>query len=236
MSVPNPVDALRLLLSNAGNAWQRTLAAAALAELSTSVNPHSVNAQTENAHSGNAHSENAQSQPEIAALLERARADPDEGVRAEAGVAGGNQAGKLSLVGRLVILKELPFFRGMRIEQLAALAGVCEEQFFPADTRLFNESDPGGALYAVVSGRVGIEQEKRWGSSAQRSYARIATVEPRSYLGESEFFDGDCRTNSALAIEDTLTLKLRREPLIALARQNPDLSLELINVLSDRLK
>jgi len=33
------------------------------------------------------------------------------------------------------------------------------------------------------------------------------------------------------AIQDTRTLRLRREPLIALARQHPDLSLELINVL-----
>jgi CRP-like cAMP-binding protein/HEAT repeat protein len=221
LSVPTPVDALRLLLSDASDAWQRTLAAAALAELSMSVDRHSVNAQ---------------SQAEIAALLERARADPDEGVQAEVGVAGGNQSKTLSLVGRLVILKELPFFRGMRIEQLRALAAVCDEQFFPADTRLFNEGDLGGVLYAVVSGRVGVEQEKRRGPSAQRSFARLATVEARSYLGESEFFDGDCRTHSAHAIEDTLTLKLRREPLIALARQNPDLSLELINVLSDRLR
>jgi CRP-like cAMP-binding protein len=37
-------------------------------------------------------------------------------------------------------------------------------------------------------------------------------------------------------VQDTLALRLRREPLIALARQYPDLSLELINVLSARLR
>jgi CRP-like cAMP-binding protein len=49
-------------------------------------------------------------------------------------------------------------------------------------------------------------------------------------------FDNSPRTASAIAIQDTLTLRLRREPLIALARQHPNLSLELINVLSARLR
>ena len=137
----------------------------------------------------------------------------------------------LSNLEKVILLKEVPFFQGMTVEQLRVLAGVCEEQFFSAGTRLFNESDPGGSLYVVVSGRVGIEQEKRKGF-----IARLATLEALAYFGETDFFDDNCRTNSAIAIQDTLALRLRREPLIALARQHPDLSLELINVLSLRLR
>jgi CRP/FNR family transcriptional regulator len=137
----------------------------------------------------------------------------------------------LSAIEKVIFLKEVPFFQGMTVEQLRILANVCEEEFFPAEARLFNEGDPGGVLYVVVSGRVGIEQEKHRGS-----FARLATVGAHSYLGEADFFDNSRRTNSAIAVQDTLTLRLRREPLIALARQNPDLSLELINVLSVRLR
>jgi len=137
----------------------------------------------------------------------------------------------LSNIEKIIFLKEVPFFQGMTVEQLGALASVCEEEFFQAESRLFNEGDPGGTLYVVVSGCVGIEQEKRKGS-----FARLATLEAHSYLGETDFFDNNCRINSAIAIKDTLTLRLRREPLIALARQHPDLSLELINVLSVRLQ
>jgi CRP/FNR family transcriptional regulator len=57
-----------------------------------------------------------------------------------------------------------------------------------------------------------------------------------SYFGETNFFDDSPHTTSAVAIQDTLTLRLRREPLIALARQNPEMSLALINVLSERLR
>jgi CRP-like cAMP-binding protein len=137
----------------------------------------------------------------------------------------------LSAIERVIFLKEVPFFQGMTVDQLRILANVCEEEVFPSGAPLFNEGDPGGVLYVVVSGRVGIEQEKRKGS-----FARLATVEAHSYLGETDFFDNSRRSHSAIAIQDTLTLRLRREPLIALARQYPDLSLELINVLSDRLR
>jgi CRP/FNR family cyclic AMP-dependent transcriptional regulator len=137
----------------------------------------------------------------------------------------------LSTIDRIIFLKEVPFFQDMTIDQLRVLANVCEEQMFDKDTRIFNNGDPGGTLYVVVNGRVGIEQEKRTGS-----FARLANVEAYSYFGEANFFDNSPCSTSAVAIQDTLTLKLHREPLIALARQNPDLSLELINVLSQRLR
>jgi HEAT repeat protein len=222
ISISTPATALRVLLSlrdgsqsEASNAWQRTLAAAALAELSVSADPGSDG--------------------EIAELLAMAQADADADVRAEVSVVAGGkgtqEAAMLSAIEKVIYLAEVPFFRGMTVEQLRVLADVCEEEFFPAETRLFNEGNPGGVLYVVISGRVGIEQEKRKGS-----FARIATVEAGSYLGEADFFDANLRSSSAIAIQDTRTLRLRREPLIVLARQHPDLSLELINVLGVRLR
>jgi hypothetical protein len=203
------------------DAWQRALAAAVLMELS---------ARAESA-----------TDPEFAELLRAAQADPNAGVCAEVSAAvarsarvdGEGAQGEipLSTVEKVIHLAEAPFFRGMTVEQLWVLADVCEEEFTPAGVRLFNEGDPGGVLYLVVSGSAGIEQQKRRGS-----YARLSTVEAGSCLGETDFFDDNPRTNSAVAIQDTRTLRLRREPLIALARQHPDLSLELINVLGVRLR
>ncbi len=137
----------------------------------------------------------------------------------------------LSVIDKVIFLKDVPFFQDMDVEQLRVLGNVCEEEFFAAETRLYNEGDPGGVLYMVVSGRVGVEQEKRKGF-----IARLATVEAHSFLGESEFFSSDCRASSAIAIQDTLALRLRREPLIELARHDPAMSLKLITVLGDRLR
>jgi len=49
-------------------------------------------------------------------------------------------------------------------------------------------------------------------------------------------FDNIPRSTSALTMEDTVLLKLRVEPLIALMRQYPDMSLELIKILSQRIR
>ena len=181
---------------------------------------------------------------EIEALLTRATNNPHEEVRAAAKVANRLLSGQrisdwlsqeevmLSSIEKIIFLKEVPFFQGMTVEQLKVLANVCEEEFFPADTRIYTENDAGGILYVVVSGRVGIERE----GMRKGSYARVGTVEAHSYFGEMNLFDNSARDATAIAIQDTLTLRLRREPLIALARQHPELSLKLINVLSERLR
>lgn len=226
ISCPTPAAAVRQLLSCASDAWQRALAAAALPELSKSVVPVP--------------------ELEIGELLELARVDSDPDVRQEAHRAAANWKAastaveteqdvqpsvKLSLVEKLILIENIPFFTSISIDQLRILAKACEQEFLPAGDRLYKEGDPGGILYVIVSGRVGIERHKFKGS-----YARLATIDAKGYFGESDLFDGHNRSNSAIAICDTLVLRLRREPLIALARQNPDLSLELIKVLSSRLR
>jgi len=136
----------------------------------------------------------------------------------------------LSIIEKMIILKEVSFFKGMTIEQLKILASVCEEEFFPENTMLFHQGEPGGMLYMIVSGRVGIDQEKRKGS-----FVRVNSHGPRAYIGEATLFDKSPRTAAGIALQDTLTLRLRQEPLMALARQYPELSLELIHAINRRL-
>jgi HEAT repeat protein len=181
--------------------------------------------------------------PEIKYMINMAFTDPSIDVRLAARTASLMMSGTymkalmeeegalLSPIEKIIFLKEVPFFQGMTVDQLKVLASVCEEQLFEEDKHIFDQGDPGGALYVVISGRVGIEQEKRKGS-----FARLATIEAHSYFGEMDLFDNNPRSATAIALQDTLILRLRREPLIALARQYPDLSLELISVLSQRLR
>ena len=137
----------------------------------------------------------------------------------------------LSTIDRIIFLKEVPFFQGMTVDQLKILAALCDEKFFEKNTHVFKNGDPGGVLYVVVNGRIGIEQEKRAGS-----FARLADVDAYSYFGEGEFFENSPRSTSAIAARDTLLLQLRREPVLELIRQNPNLALNLIHALSERLR
>lgn len=140
----------------------------------------------------------------------------------------------LSAIEKIIFLKEVSFFEGMTVDQLKILASVAEEEVFNEDQVVFEEGAPGGALYVVVRGRVALEREA--GSGRKGSMLRIGTVQAYSYFGEMTLFDNSPRAERALAVQDTLVLRLRREPLIALTRQYPELSLKLINVLSARLR
>ncbi len=179
----------------------------------------------------------------IDALLDIAETDADEGVRQAARAARRTLGGKglaeplseggvmLSTIERVIFLKQVPFFQGMTVDQLRVLANVCEERTYAPDNLIYSVGDPGGVLYVVVDGKVGIEHEKRGGS-----VARLATLGSNSYFGEMDLFDDHPRSTSAVAVEATDVLELRREPLVELSRQYPDMSLELIKVLSARLR
>ncbi|MFQ3535395.1 MAG: Npt1/Npt2 family nucleotide transporter [Aggregatilineales bacterium] len=138
----------------------------------------------------------------------------------------------LSTIEKIIFLREVSFFEGMTVDQLKVLASVAEERFFPEEAEIFAQGAPSGTLYVIVRGKVALERAgQRKGSSS-----RIATLEAYGYFGEMGLFDDSPMTERAFAVQDTLCLAVRREPLIELTRRYPDLSLRLIYVLSRRLR
>jgi hypothetical protein len=136
----------------------------------------------------------------------------------------------LSTIEKMSFLKEVPFFRNVPINQLENLAMVCEEKRYGKNSRIFKTGDLGGILYIVVDGQIGIEQEKRGGSTL------LATLGNNSYFGEMSLFDNSPRSTSAVVMKDSLMLQLNRAPIFTLTMQNPDLAFELINILSQRIR
>jgi hypothetical protein len=138
----------------------------------------------------------------------------------------------LSAIEKIIFLRGVPFFQNMAVNQLKVLAAVTEEHNFRENKLIIEEGAQVGTLYVVVRGRVGIEKMNK----ATKTTARLNTLEARSYFGEDTLFDNSPSPTSALAVEETLTLSLRHEPLVALMQDNPELSLQLIKVLSQRLR
>lgn len=138
---------------------------------------------------------------------------------------------RLSSIERMIFLKEVPFFQQLAVEQLRILVAVCEEQEAAADQRIIYQGEPGGTLYIIVAGQVGIERERETGS-----VARVATLNRYNYFGEVSLFDGGAYGASAFALQPTRMLTLNRIPLVALIRQYPDLGLVILSELSQRLQ
>lgn len=138
----------------------------------------------------------------------------------------------LSVIERIVFLKQVTFFQGMSIDQLKVLAGICEEELIPRGTTIFEEGEPGGVLYIVVNGHVAIDRK----GERKGDIVRLATMKAYSSFGEMSLFNNYPRSASAITIEDTLVLKLKDKQLMTLMRQYPDMSLELIKALSMRMR
>ena len=138
----------------------------------------------------------------------------------------------LSTIERIIFLKQVAFFQNMTIDRLKALANICEEEFIPKSTTIFEEGAPGGVLYIVVNGRVAIERR----GEHKGAVVRLAIMEAYSSFGEMSLFNSYPRSASVLTLEDTLVLKMNDKKLGILMRQYPDMALELIKVLSMRMR
>jgi hypothetical protein len=139
----------------------------------------------------------------------------------------------LSPVERVILLKRVSIFRDVSVQHLKALATVCEEQLFRRGDVIFHRGDPGGTLYIVVQGKVNIGIEPQ---NAAESFTLLAVQEASSFFGEMTLFNGGERTASAIAATDVLMLSLTNKAIVVLMRQYPEISIELLEVLSRHLQ
>jgi CRP/FNR family cyclic AMP-dependent transcriptional regulator len=84
---------------------------------------------------------------------------------------------------------------------------------------IFHQGDPGDALYIIESGSVKVVLPSPEGEDA----AIIATLDRGTFFGELALLDGAEHSATAIAVEPTQALVLRREPFEQLVEEEPDL-------------
>ncbi len=114
------------------------------------------------------------------------------------------------------------------MDEFLSLATV--EQF-DVDQVIFQKSDPGDSLYAVVGGRVGITTESDAGKAIILNMMKTGDV-----LGEIALLDGKPRTANAIALERSELLRIDRADFMPFLERHPRLAIRLMGVLCDRLR
>jgi signal-transduction protein with cAMP-binding, CBS, and nucleotidyltransferase domain len=139
----------------------------------------------------------------------------------------------LTLIERVIFLKQVPVFGGMIIDRLRVLASICEELECELGQRIIAEGERGDALYVIVKGRVAIQRHdpRQPGATAD-----LAALGSREYFGEMSLFDYQPYSADAVALEPTQLLLVRQAPLLALIRRYPDIAFGFFKVLSQRLR
>jgi CRP-like cAMP-binding protein len=104
----------------------------------------------------------------------------------------------LSPVEKVLCLQGVDFFKHATTEMLRYISSIAEEVSVPAGTVLFSEQEMSDSMYVVVSGHVRLEKEGQ----------EVVVVEASQSFGSWALFDNTPRLMKAVAIEDSVLLKI----------------------------
>jgi hypothetical protein len=130
----------------------------------------------------------------------------------------------------LIALKRVPLFSELTLEQLSSIDRLMVTRHYVKGENVFREGDVGSEMFVVLEGEVRI-----FLNSNGRDVT-LATQGPNSVLGEMSVFDDQPRSASAEATVDTTLRVLRRDRLLAIVHEHPEVLIEFVKNLSQRLR
>jgi CRP/FNR family transcriptional regulator len=129
-------------------------------------------------------------------------------------------------------LSKVELFSTLSRKELQALAKSCQTRSYPTGTVIVSQGDSGVGLYVITKGSIRITQA----ASPDRAEEEIAEVGAGDVLGEMALLDDLPRSATATAASDVEALLLPVWEFRTTLRNNPDIALNLLSVLSRRLR
>ena len=125
----------------------------------------------------------------------------------------------------------ITLFNGLPQDQLEALAMITIENSYTKGENIFSEDEQATGFYAVISGRV-----KVFKISAEGREQILHIFGPGEVFGEVPVFAGKKYPASADTMEKSRIIFFPRDSLIRLIEKNPSIALNMLAVLSMRLR
>jgi len=131
----------------------------------------------------------------------------------------------------LEALRSVPLFASLDDAAATELRSLLSDRTVPQNTRLFKQGDKGDAMYLIESGRVRITIR-----DDDDQEVTLAELAQGDFFGEMAIIDGRQRSADAKVIEDARFAILSRESFLSFVRSNPDVALEMLSALTERLR
>ena len=128
-------------------------------------------------------------------------------------------------------IKDIDLFKGVSPENLSALAEQATLKKFKSGEMVIGETDPIRSFYVVISGQL-----KLYRSSAEGKEQTLQLLGQGDPFGLCTAFATDSFPATAMAIEDAAVLLIPGTVMETIARQEPALLFNIIQILSQRLK
>jgi len=129
------------------------------------------------------------------------------------------------------VVRRAPLFTALDEAAAVSLRASMDTVKIAKGSILFKEGDDGEHLYVIIDGKL-----KLGTSSGDGRENLLSILGPGEMFGELSLFDPGPRTSTATAVTDAKLLSLSHEKVIPWLKQNPEVSLQLLTRLSQRLR
>jgi uncharacterized membrane protein len=128
-------------------------------------------------------------------------------------------------------LRLVPLFESLDDETARHLCQLLQSIDCKAKTSLFRAGDEGDAMYLIEQGKVRISMQATDGR-----HMTLTELGRGDFFGEMALLDGERRSADAIVTEDARLAVLSREHFLSFVRSSPDVALELLTALANRLR
>lgn len=130
------------------------------------------------------------------------------------------------------LLVNIPVFSGISPELFYKMEKTIKERKFSKGELIFREGDPGDAFYIIKSGAIEILK----GDPSKNRQVRLAIRGEGDFFGEMSLLEDSPRFAYARAVRDSTVLEISREDFRNLVAKNPPMAMEVMGVLSSRIR
>ena len=128
-------------------------------------------------------------------------------------------------------LRQVPLFESLDNETAAEVCHLLESLDRKTGTVLFRAGDEGDAMYVIERGKVRICVR-----TTQGHELTLTELSRGDFFGEMALLDGQRRSADAVVAEDARLAVLSREHFLSFVRSSPNVALELLTALANRLR
>ena len=128
-------------------------------------------------------------------------------------------------------LRNIPLFAGLPTPRLKLIAYTAEVIRFAPGEVIVQQGDPADAVYIVTEGEAEV-----WIRDAEGNEIHLATMGRNSLFGETAVICKGRRTATVKARDRVATFKIRDTLFLDLVRQSPEIGMQVMTVLAERVE
>jgi CRP-like cAMP-binding protein len=136
----------------------------------------------------------------------------------------------ISLLERILLLREIPIFANLSPEDLKLVAEMAREEWYPRGAVLFHEGDEGDVMFVIVEGDL---QVLRTVNGVEQVLTERGAGD---FVGEMAIIEAAPRSATLCAQTDVRVLAIDGETFKGILRERPDVSFAVLRSVSRRLR